>query len=58
MEKVMANHSSILAWTIPWTEEPGELSPWDCKQSDTTEQLTLSLLTYCKIQTNFNYEKL
>ena len=23
--KGMANHSSILAWTIPWTEEPGEL---------------------------------
>ena len=21
----MATHSSILAWTIPWTEEPGEL---------------------------------
>ena len=21
----MANHSSILAWIIPWTEEPGEL---------------------------------
>ena len=25
----MANHSSILAWNIPWTEEPGGLhSPW------------------------------
>ena len=24
-EKGMANHSSILAWRIPWTEEPGEL---------------------------------
>ena len=28
-EKVMATHSSILAWEIPWTEEPGRLySPW------------------------------
>ena len=25
MEKEMANHSSILAWEIPWTEEPGGL---------------------------------
>ena len=26
-EKEMAAHSSILAWKIPWTEEPGELQP-------------------------------
>ena len=25
LEKGMATHSSILAWTIPWTEEPGRL---------------------------------
>ena len=25
LEKKMATHSSILAWRIPWTEEPGEL---------------------------------
>ena len=25
LEKVMAIHSSILAWEIPWTEEPGGL---------------------------------
>ena len=25
LEKEMAAHSSILAWRIPWTEEPGEL---------------------------------
>ena len=24
----MATHSSILAWRIPWTEEPGGYSPW------------------------------
>ena len=24
-EKELATHSSILAWEIPWTEEPGEL---------------------------------
>ena len=26
MEKEMATHSSVLAWRIPWTEEPGR--PW------------------------------
>ena len=26
----------ILAWRIPWTEEPGGYSPWGCKESDTT----------------------
>jgi len=32
LEKEMATHSSILAWRIPWTEEPGRQqsvrSPW------------------------------
>ena len=34
LEKEMATHSSILAWNIPWTEEPGGQGP---KESDTTE---------------------
>ena len=41
MEKEMTTHSSILAWKIPWTEEPGGLhSPWGRKESDTTERLS------------------
>ena len=36
LEKGMATHSSILAWRIPWTEEP-VYSPWGHKESDTTE---------------------
>ena len=39
LEKEMATRSSSLAWKIPWTEEPGRLHPWGCKESDTTEQL-------------------
>ena len=36
----MATHSSILAWRIPWTEEPGGLyCPQGRKESDTTELL-------------------
>ena len=41
LEKEMATHSSILAWKIPWTEEPGGLNPWGRKESGTTERLTL-----------------
>ena len=40
LEKGMAIPSSILAWRIPWTESLAGYSPWGCKGSDTTEQLT------------------
>ena len=43
LEKEMATHSSILAWRIPWTEEPGGLQSMGLQASDTTERLTLSL---------------
>ena len=39
LQKGMAIHSSILAWRIPWTEEPG--GPWGHKESDMTKGLTL-----------------
>ena len=35
----MAVHSSILAWKIPWMEEPGGLQSTGRKESDTTERL-------------------
>ena len=31
LEKEMATHSSILAWRIPWTEEPGGLQSMACQ---------------------------
>ena len=40
LKKEVATHSSIIAWRIPWAEEPGRLCPWSFKESDTTEQLT------------------
>ena len=43
LEKRMGTHFSILAWRIPWTEELGRLQSMSCKESDMTEQLTLSL---------------
>ena len=35
MEKGMANHSSILAWRIPWIEEPDGLSVYGVTKSET-----------------------
>ena len=36
LEKEMANHSRILAWEIPWTEEPGGLQSTELQELDTT----------------------
>ena len=36
LEKEMATHSSILAWEIPWIEEPGRLQFMGSQKSDTT----------------------
>ena len=47
LEKEMATHSSILAWRIPWVEEPGRLSsPGGHKESDTTGRLTFTFPHY------------
>ena len=35
LEKEMATHSSILAWRIPWTEEPGGLQSMESQKSRT-----------------------
>ena len=37
LEKEMATYSSILAWRIPWTEEPGRLQSMGSQESDPTE---------------------
>ena len=36
MEKEMATHSRILAWRIPWTEEPGRLQSMGSQESNMT----------------------
>ena len=43
LEKGMATHSSVLAWRIPWTEEPGRLQSMGSQRVDTTERLTHTL---------------
>ena len=44
LQKGMATHSSVLAWRIPWTEEPGRLQSKGHKELDMTEQLTLKII--------------
>ena len=54
LEKEMATHTSILAWKIPWTEEPGRHSPQDRKELDITEHthatpINISILIPCDL---------
>ena len=49
----MTTHSSILAWRIPWTEEPGGYSPQGRKESYTTERP--STLTELKSQVKMEF---
>ena len=55
LEKEMATHSSILAWKIPWTEEPGRLQSLGL-QSRTRLSDFLSFLkeshNVCKLKVN------
>ena len=37
LEDGIETHSSILAWKIPWAEEPGGLQSTGSQESDTTE---------------------
>ena len=43
LEMGKVTHSSILSWRIPWTV----YNPWGCKESDTTEWLSLHFLKIC-----------
>ena len=49
LEKEMVTHSSLLAWRIPWTEEPGRLQSMGSQVLDTTERLN----TYIHQSTKF-----
>ena len=43
-EEEMETHSSILAWEIPWTEEPDGPTVPGVTESDTSERLTHTVL--------------
>ena len=41
LEKGMATHSSVLAWRIPWTEEPGRLQSIGLQSQTQLKQLSM-----------------
>ena len=45
LEEETATHSSVLAWEIPWTEEPGGLQSMGSQRINTTEGLRLESLS-------------
>ena len=46
LEKGIITHSSILAWGIPWTEEPGRLQSMGSQRVDTTEHSCIHIDAY------------
>ena len=53
LEKEMATLSSILAWVIPWTEEPGGLQVHGVsKESDTTQGLNDNMVYLFRVRWN------
>ena len=50
LEKEMATHSSILAWKIPWTEEPGGL--WGSRELGITEHVCTKVYEESKLFLN------
>ena len=44
LEKEMATHSSILAWRIPWTEEPGGLQSRGSQRVGHDRQTTTAMM--------------
>ena len=53
LERGMETHSSILAWGIPWTEQPGGYSPWGCKESDRTEATEQAYVLFISIHHSY-----
>ena len=51
LKEEMATHSSILAWIIPWTEEPGRLQSMGSQELDMTEQINTQIsFTIAKVK--------
>ena len=53
MEKTMAAHSSVLAWEIPWTEEPGGLQSVGSQKSQT--RLSTQCMVQWRVVITFDY---
>ena len=57
LEKEMATHSSILAWRIPWTEEPGGLQSME-KAREFQKNIYLCFIDYVKAFDCVDHNKL
>ena len=55
LEKEMATYFNILAWEIPWTEEPGRLQSIGSLQSDMTEATQHACTNIC-LSSIHNYQ--
>ena len=55
LKKEMANHSSILVWEIPWTEEPGQLQ---FMKSQESRLVTKSLPPSDSFENNISFSNL
>ena len=58
LKKEMATHSRILAWRIPWAEEPGSLQSMGSqrvKDDSATNTFTFFHLFFCQIYPNFSF---
>ena len=49
LEKEMATHSSILAWRIPWTEEPGRLRSMGLQRVNSVAKTQLNEFTFTSL---------
>ena len=58
LEQGIGNPPSIITWKIPWTEVPGEYSPWDRKESYMTERLTHTQTGFKFSSANYLYVSL
>ena len=56
LEKETATHSSVLAWRIPGTGEPGGCRLWDCTESDTNEATQQQQQSYANFTERGIYE--
>ena len=54
----MADHSSILAWKIPWTEGPGRLHSMGMQRVNTTEGLNTHAIMWNEEETQTNHKPL
>ena len=57
LEEELATHSSILAWEMPWTEEPGGLQFTGPQKSETTERVDYRRVCRAGSQSPFSHGK-